>query len=83
VPTPPELGQTSSPAAEARPVPPWFPDWAREFTDQYFSGTTCLFLLHGNVHDLLRLGGGRDGPFGGLPEFLTTQLFGTWSSGTT
>ena len=78
MPTLPELGQASSPAAETRPVPPWFPDWAREFTDQYFSGTTCLFLLHGNVHDLLRLGGGRDGPFGGLPEFLTTQLFGTW-----
>jgi AAA+ superfamily predicted ATPase len=76
--TPPEPGQALLPAAEARPVPPWFPDWAREFTDQYFSGTTCLFLLHGNVHDLLRLGGGRDGPFGGLPEFLTTQLFGTW-----
>ncbi len=76
--TPPEPGQALLPAAEARPVPPWFPDWAREFTDQYLSGTTCLFLLHGNVHDLLRLGGGQDGPFGSLPEFLTTQLFGTW-----
>ena len=76
--TPPEPGQALLPGAEARPVPPWFPDWAREFTDQYFSGTTCLFLLHGNVHDLLRLGGGRDGPFGSLPGFLTTQLFGTW-----
>ena len=78
MPTPPEPGQALLPGAEARPVPPWFPDWAREFADQYFSGTTCLFLLHGNVHDLLRLGGGRDGPFGSLPEFLTTQLFGTW-----
>ncbi|MBV8233099.1 MAG: ATP-binding protein [Planctomycetaceae bacterium] len=78
MPTPLESVQALLPAAEARPVPPWFPDWAREFTDQYFSGTTCLFLLHGNVHDLVRLGGGQDGPFGGLPEFLTTQLFGTW-----
>ena len=78
MPTPLESVQALLPAAEARPVPPWFPDWAREFTDQYFSGTTCLFLLHGNVHDLVRLGGGQDGPFGSLPEFLTTQLFGTW-----
>ncbi len=76
--TPLEPGQVSLPGVEARPVPPWFPDWAREFADQYFSGTTCLFLLHGNVHDLLRLGGGQDSPFGSLPEFLTTQLFGTW-----
>ena len=25
---------------------------AASFADQYFSGTTCLFLIHGNVHDL-------------------------------
>ena len=39
--------------ARAAPVP-WFPRWAREFADQFFAGTTCVFMLHGNVHDLIR-----------------------------
>ncbi len=56
----------------------WLPRWAREFSDQFFAGTTCVFLLHGNVHDLTRLE--RDGTpaYGGVTEFLATQLFGKW-----
>lgn len=62
----------------AAPLPDGFPAWSRELADLYFSGTTCLFLLHGNVHDLVRVsGGGADG-WCNLPEFLATQLFGTW-----
>ena len=34
--------------------------WAREFADLYFAGTTCVFVLHGNVHDLIRQGPADD-----------------------
>lgn len=66
------------PGAGARRVPDWFPGWAHEFADQYVSGTTCLFLLHGNVNDLFGLGAKPEAGYGSLPEFLATQLFGTW-----
>ena len=45
--------RTPAEASRARVVR-WFPSWAREFADQYFAGTTCVFVLHGNVHDLTR-----------------------------
>ncbi len=64
------------PAAQS---PDWFPGWAAQLADLYFSGTTCLFVLHGNVHDLTRCvdadGGDR---FVTLHEFLASQLFGGW-----
>lgn len=59
-------------------LPDWYPAWARELADLYFSGTTCLFILHGNVRDLVA---GREGErvvYGGLTDFLATQLFGAW-----
>jgi AAA+ superfamily predicted ATPase len=62
----------------ARPIPDWFPGWAREFAEQYFAGTTCLFIMHGNVHDLTRQGPAASSEFGSLPDFLTNQLFGNW-----
>lgn len=57
-------------------LPQWFPGWARELADLYFSGTTCLFLVHGNVHDLIRRG--DNDTYCGLSEFLATQVFGSW-----
>ena len=47
--------------------------------DLYFGGSTCLFVLHGNVHDLVR-STERDGTerFISLSEFLATQVFGSW-----
>src|SRR5262245_59363674 len=42
-----------APAANDR-LPGWFPGWARELSDLYTSGTTCLFVLHGNVHDVVQ-----------------------------
>jgi AAA+ superfamily predicted ATPase len=83
---------TASPAAGDQPaslmagraVPAWYPGWSREFADQFFAGTTCLFVLHGNVHDLIRVnegdssGAGGEVRYGSLPEFLATQLFGSW-----
>lgn len=43
-----------STATKAR-IPAWHPAWAREMSELYFSGATSLFLLHGNVHDLVAL----------------------------
>src|SRR5262245_4687294 len=59
-------------------MPAWYPAWAREFAELYFAGTTCVFLLHGDVHDLVPLGPGPAGEYGSLPQFLATQLFGSW-----
>ena len=39
-------------AAVVPDVPQWYPGWAQELADFYFSGSACLFILHGNVHDL-------------------------------
>ncbi len=65
-----------------RPVehlPDWFPAWAAQLADLYFSGTTAAFVLHGNTNDLFRVAG-DDGPrYGVLVDFLAEQLFGRWS----
>ena len=71
-------GRPGRPPTGARAVVPWFPSWAREFADQYFAGTTCVFVLHGNVHDLIRQEQDGRRTYGGINEFLATQLFGTW-----
>ncbi len=63
---------------QARGVLPWFPDWAREFAEQYFAGTTCLFVLHGNVHDLIPREQAGERIYGSVTDFLATQLFGSW-----
>ena len=56
-----------------------FPEWAQELADLYLSGATCMFILHGNVHDLLHCPS-RQTPdrFLTLSDFLATQLFGSW-----
>ena len=50
----PTTPATTLPRAAGDAVPAWFPSWAREFAELYFAGTTCVFVLHGNVHDLTR-----------------------------
>jgi ATP-dependent 26S proteasome regulatory subunit len=60
-------------------LPEWYPLWARDMADLYFSGTTCMFVLHGNVHDFIRCpGGGDHDRYCSLTEFLSQQVFGTW-----
>jgi AAA+ superfamily predicted ATPase len=60
-------------------LPRWFPSWAAQLADLYFSGTTSAFVLHGNTYDLFRIGEGDDVRYGALAEFLAEQLFGRWS----
>lgn len=69
-----ELNQT----ARVRPeIPESYPAWTRELADLYFGGSTCLFILHGNVHDLVRCTDGEE-RFISLTEFLATEVFGSW-----
>src|SRR5262245_14236250 len=68
----------TTPAQPAGALPDSYPAWARELADLYFSGTTCVFVLHGNVHDLVRLPDGEDGGYCSLTDFLATQVFGRW-----
>jgi hypothetical protein len=64
-------------SAQQHAVPNWFPAWAAELSERYFSGSTSLFVLHGNVHDLVPLC--ADGSsYGGLADFLAEQVFGRW-----
>src|SRR4051794_21649578 len=72
----PEL-KPSTPAQPAGPLPHGYPAWAAELADLYFSGTTCVFVLYGNVHDLVRLPGDEI-RYCELTEFLATQVFGRW-----
>ncbi|MSR56656.1 MAG: ATP-binding protein [Planctomycetaceae bacterium] len=65
-------------------LPDWYPPWARSLAELYFSGTTCLFVVYGNVHDLIRCPSpiplGADGvdSYCNLSEFLAAQVFGSW-----
>jgi AAA+ superfamily predicted ATPase len=55
-------------------VPEWFPAWADRVSELYFSGTASLFVLSGNVQDLVRSAEG----YGPLIDFLAEQVFGRW-----
>lgn len=56
-------------------LPAWFPPWAVQLAELYFSRTTSMFLLGGNTWDWVPMG---EGAYGALPEFLAEQLFGRW-----
>lgn len=86
---PPAAAPTATPAAvdktlagsdgvrRSTALPAHFPGWATKLAELYFSGTTSMFVLHGNVFDLARLD--PDGArWGSLADFLAEQLFGRW-----
>lgn len=52
------------------------PDWARQFAEKYYSQTIALFVLTGNVHDLVPLKRGTETEFVPLGTFLNEALFG-------
>ncbi len=67
------MGEVLSPE-----LPSWYPGWARRLAESYFAGTSCFFVLHGNVHDLVPCE--RDGKveFLSVSEFLGEYVFGRW-----
>lgn len=73
-PAPPAPGP---PGAAAR-FPAWSPAWAVQLGELCFSGTTSVFLLHGNTNDLVRRGESPDDGYGTIAEFLAEQMFGKW-----
>lgn len=69
----------TSAAVKVDNLPSWYPAWAKGLAERYFSRTASVFVLHGNVHDLVP----TPSPEGSvqylsLSEFLTSQLFGRW-----
>ena len=60
-------------------LPDWYPPWAVQLADLYFSGTTAAFVLHSNTQDLFRVRSDPSPAYGVLVEFLAEQLFGRWS----
>src|SRR5262245_15074311 len=58
--------------------PDWYPAWAAKLANLYYSGTTCVFVLHGNVHDLVRIPDGNGSRYCSLTDFLVSQVFGRW-----
>jgi AAA+ superfamily predicted ATPase len=68
----------TTPAQPPGALPESYPAWARELADLYFSGTTCVFVLHGNVHDYVRMPDGEETRYCSLTDFLATQVFGRW-----
>ena len=56
-------------------TPDWYPDWAKEMAELYFSGSTCFFVFHGNVNDLVRRSNaaGED-EFVSLPELAFSNI---------
>ena len=69
-----------TPSAPTTALPAWYPPWARTLAELYFSGTTSMFVLHGNTFDLVRCRPrrGRLADYGSLADFLAEQLFGRW-----
>ena len=49
----PSLGTSREAAGQSASLPDWCPPWAERLGDAYLSGTSCMFLLHGNVRDLV------------------------------
>src|SRR5687767_751416 len=59
----------------SEPASPALPRWAREVIDQYESGASAQFILHGNVSDRILLPfAGAKSRIGSLDEFLKEIL---------
>ena len=77
-PTPDGLPDGPKDSDPALHLPSWFPGWARRLGDLYFSGTTSVFVLTGNVLDVVALDDGEAPAYGSLKQFLAESLFGRW-----
>jgi AAA+ superfamily predicted ATPase len=77
----PSLGTSAAAREGSAALPAWCPAWAERLGDAYLAGTSCTFLLHGNVRDLVPVAApGQDAAsgWGTVPEFLARELFGKW-----
>jgi AAA+ superfamily predicted ATPase len=78
------LAPTGTIAGKSSALPAWCPPWAERLGDAYLSGTSCVFLLHGNVRDLVPVAAPPEqGPadaaaWGTVPDFLAREMFGRW-----
>lgn len=52
------------------------PGWARRLSEKYYSRTLSMFVLHGNVYDLLPVKRGERIEYAPLGAFLENALFG-------
>lgn len=75
-----ESAKTFAEASSSTSLPEWFPAWGRRLAELYFSGTTSMFVLHGNTFDFARMAADKGGEarFGLIPEFVGEALFGRW-----
>src|SRR5437867_6785308 len=80
-PSPPRSSATVAEAPSPLPpplLPAWAPPWASQLAELCFSGTTSVFLLHGNSNDLMPRGESPDEGYGTIADMLAEQLFGKW-----
>ena len=80
-----DLGAEPNHVSGAAALPAWCPAWAERLGDAYLAGTSAVFLLHGNVRDLVPVAppapaGSLDPPeaWGTVPDFLAREMFGRW-----
>ena len=57
-------------------LPGWFPAWAKRLGELNLSGSTAVFILHGNTYDFVPLGEGPMPGYGPVAQFLAEQMFG-------
>jgi AAA+ superfamily predicted ATPase len=57
-------------------TPAHLPDWAQTLSEKYYSRTLCVFVLCGNVRDLVPIDRGDTVEHVSLLTFLNTALFG-------
>ena len=73
----PAPGVVQPAATSASGLPAWAPAWAHRFGVAARSGTSAVFLLHGNTADLFPLDAAGQS-YGPLAHFLAEQAFGRY-----
>ena len=54
------------------------PDWLQYIWDAHMGRSSQMFILHGNVNDIISIENEKGVTYSMLPEFLASQVFGTW-----
>src|SRR6266487_6863401 len=76
--SPASLPSANVPEGNQPLLPAWAPPWALQLAELCFSGTTSVFLLHGNSNDLMPRGESPDDGYGTIADMLAEQMFGRW-----